>query len=144
MVDVLASVDIVQGVDHNVELLHELEPKPFFLNLAQECLNLDRWVLLLDLLLESRGLRHVDVLSSEQKLAIQVADVDGVQVDDLDVSEPSETEGLDQFAADAACSDNEDLGGNNFLCGLLSVNGFELVELEIVLVSLKHLLINLN
>jgi len=48
------------------------------------------------------------MLMSEEKLAIQVAQVDGVKIDDMDFTEACEDEVLQDFAADAASADKED------------------------------------
>ena len=48
------------------------------------------------------------MLVAEEKLAVQVAQVDGVEVDDVDFTETSENEVLEQFAADAASSYHQD------------------------------------
>lgn len=49
-----------------------------------------------------------DVLPAKQKLAVQVGDVDGVQVDHLDVLEPAQHERLEELAPDAAGADHQD------------------------------------
>eukprot|EP00982_Pelagococcus_subviridis_P014814 31358-Pelagococcus_subviridis.AAC.5 len=56
-------------------------------------------------------LGHPDVPSSEQELPVQVAHVDRVEVDQLDVGEPAERERLEELASDAAGADHENLGG---------------------------------
>lgn len=48
------------------------------------------------------------MLHAEQELAVEIAQVDGVQVDDVDLAEAREDEVLEQFAADAASADHED------------------------------------
>jgi hypothetical protein len=47
------------------------------------------------------------VLVAEQELAVQIAEVDGVEVDYVDVAEADEDEVLEQLAADAARADHE-------------------------------------
>lgn len=44
------------------------------------------------------------MLIAEQKLPIEVAEVDGVEVDDVDFAEAGEHKVLEQFAADATSS----------------------------------------
>ena len=48
------------------------------------------------------------MLVAEQELAIEVAQVDGVQVDDMDFAKASENQVLEEFAADAASSYHQD------------------------------------
>jgi hypothetical protein len=50
------------------------------------------------------------VLPAKQKLAVQVGDVDGVQVDHLDVFEPAQHERLEELAPDAASADHQNCG----------------------------------
>lgn len=56
----------------------------------------------------------------KQKLPVQIADLDRVQINDVDVGEAGEGEGLEQLAADASSPDHEDLGR---LDGLLRGGG---------------------
>jgi hypothetical protein len=53
------------------------------------------------------GLGLLDVLVAEQELAVQVAEVDGVEVHNVDVAEADEDEVLEQLAADAARAHHE-------------------------------------
>ena len=46
-----------------------------------------------------------DVLPAEEELAVEVGDVDGVEVDYFDVEEAGEGEVFEEFAADAAGTD---------------------------------------
>lgn len=55
---------------------------------------------------QSLGL--LDVLLVEQKLAVQVGEVDGVEVDDMDLAKAGEDEVLEQFASNATGADHED------------------------------------
>jgi hypothetical protein len=54
-----------------------------------------------------QGLGLLDVLSAEQKLPVEVAQIDGIQIDNVDLPEAREDEVLEQFAADAACSHHQ-------------------------------------
>lgn len=47
------------------------------------------------------SLRLLDVLVPEKKLPIQIAQVDRVEIDDVDLSKPGEDEILEQLASDA-------------------------------------------
>jgi hypothetical protein len=49
------------------------------------------------------------VLVSEEELAIQIAQVDGVQVDDVDFAEAGQQQVLEQFAADPAGANEKDV-----------------------------------
>jgi hypothetical protein len=50
------------------------------------------------------------VLIAEEKLPVEVAQVDGIEVEDMDLAEAGEDEILQQFAADASSSDHKYLG----------------------------------
>lgn len=47
------------------------------------------------------------MLITEQKLAVEVAQVDGVEVDDVDFAEAGKHDVLEQLAADAASSNHK-------------------------------------
>jgi hypothetical protein len=49
----------------------------------------------------------LDVLIAEQKLPVEIAEIDGVQVDDVDLAKACEDEILEQLAADAASSHHQ-------------------------------------
>lgn len=57
----------------------------------------------------NKGFRFLDICLSEEELTVQVGEVDRVEVDDLDVSESDEDEVFEEFAADAAGADDEEL-----------------------------------
>jgi hypothetical protein len=48
------------------------------------------------------------VLVAEQELAIEVAQVDGVEVDDVDLAKAGEDKVLEELAADATSSHHQD------------------------------------
>lgn len=45
---------------------------------------------------------------AEEKLSIEIAEVDSVEIDDVDFAKAGEDEVLEQFAADAASADEQD------------------------------------
>jgi hypothetical protein len=54
-----------------------------------------------------QGLGLLDVLITEQKLPVEVAQIDGIQIDNVDLPKAREDEVLEQLAADAACSHHQ-------------------------------------
>jgi hypothetical protein len=54
-----------------------------------------------------QGFRLFDVLVAKQELPVEVAEVDRVQVDNVNLAEPGEDEVLEELAADAASADHE-------------------------------------
>jgi hypothetical protein len=51
------------------------------------------------------GFRLLDVFVSEEKLAIEVAEVDCVEIDDMDFAKAGQGEVFEKFAADATGAD---------------------------------------
>ena len=68
-------------------------------------------------------LGHADVSLAEQELTVQVGDVDGVEIDHLDVLEAAQREGLEQLAPDAAGANHEDCRSDEGGAGRVSVAG---------------------
>ena len=55
-------------------------------------------------------LGHAHVSLAEQELSVEVTDVDGIEVDHLDILEAAQHQGLEQLATDAARADHQDCG----------------------------------
>mmetsp|Transcript_8793 Transcript_8793/g.18943 ORF Transcript_8793/g.18943 Transcript_8793/m.18943 type:complete len:226 (-) Transcript_8793:63-740(-) len=53
-------------------------------------------------------LGHADVMTPKQELSIQIAHIDGIQIDDFDVAKAAQGEVFEELASDAAGSDEED------------------------------------
>lgn len=45
---------------------------------------------------------------AKEELTIEVAEIDCVQIDDVDLAEASENEVLEEFTANSACTDHQD------------------------------------
>ena len=50
----------------------------------------------------------LDMLIAEQELAVEVAKIDGIEIDDVYLAEAGEDEVLEEFAANAASSYHQD------------------------------------
>lgn len=57
-----------------------------------------------------QGFRAFDMFLSEEKLAVEIAEVDSVEVHNMDFPEPSKDEVLEEFAANAASANHENAG----------------------------------
>ena len=68
-------------------------------------------------------LGHADVSLAEEELTVQVGDVDGVEIDHLDVLEAAQREGLEQLAPDAAGANHKDYRSGRRGSGWVSVAG---------------------
>ena len=55
-----------------------------------------------------QSFRFLDMLMSEQELAVQVAQVDGVEIDNVGFTEASEDEVLQKLTADTASTNHQD------------------------------------
>jgi len=88
-VDELASFIVVQCVDHQVKRAEEGVPESILLDTTNVIVNSDYRILRTDGLLESLALGHVDMVSSEQELSVQIADVYRVQVNHSQFGESS-------------------------------------------------------
>jgi hypothetical protein len=51
--------------------------------------------------------RLLDMFVSEEKLTVQVGEIDGIQVDDMNFSETAENEIFEKFASDASSAHHE-------------------------------------
>jgi hypothetical protein len=87
---VVVRLDLDVGVELERRLLGNLQPA--------SARTLTWW----DIFMAYLGLGLLDVLIAEEKLAVQVAEIDGVEVDDVDVAKAREHEILEQLAPDAA------------------------------------------
>jgi len=81
-VHVVASLDIVESVDHDVEPAEVLEREPLFLNASDVVSDLDVRVLFAYRLFQGLALRHIYVFATEQELPVEIADVDRVEIND--------------------------------------------------------------
>lgn len=88
-VNVVSSLIIVQSINHKVEAAEEGIAKSILLDASNLVVDLDKRVLGADRLLKGLALRHVDVVASEEELAVQVANVDGVKVNHSELLEAS-------------------------------------------------------
>jgi len=78
------------------------------LDVGVVCDKLDVRVELLRSLLCDKRFRLLDMLMTEEKLSVEVAEIDCVKIDDVDFAEASQDKVLEQFAANTACADEED------------------------------------
>lgn len=130
LVDMSPRIQVIQRIEHHIEGLEPLDVEGWILDIRMMRLQLDVGVEFARCFLRNlrdsppsapflpsgggggappyHGFRLLDVLHAEQELAVEIAQVDGVQVDDVDLAEAREDEVLEQFAADAASADHED------------------------------------
>jgi hypothetical protein len=64
------------------------------------------------------------MLPSEQELPVEVADIDGVKIDNCNIFKSTHTQSLHQLAPEATSAHNEHFGALNFFCNIFCVNNF--------------------
>ena len=69
-VDVISGLVIVQGIDYKVELTEKGIAKAIFLYPSNVVVDLDCGILSTDRLFECATFRHINMMSSEQKLSV--------------------------------------------------------------------------
>ena len=82
LVDVVPCLVVVKCIYHKVELAEEAEAKPVLLYFPNVVVNYDAAILRTDCFLQCLALGHIDVMSSEEELPVEVAYVDCIQVYD--------------------------------------------------------------
>lgn len=55
-----------------------------------------------------QGLGFLNVFMAEEKLSIEIAEVNGVEIDDVNLAKAGQNQVLEQFAADATGADEKD------------------------------------
>ena len=75
-----------------------------------KCSYVDIRVEHLDRVTRTNALALANVLPLEQKLPVQVADVNGVQINDIEVFKSGENEIFQQLASNTTRTDHKDLG----------------------------------
>ena len=56
----------------------------------------------------NQRLRFLDVLMSEKELSVEIAQVNGIEVNEMDFHEPAENEILEQFATNSSSTNHQD------------------------------------
>lgn len=87
LVHMLSGLLVVECIDDKVKFAEKRETEALLLDLAQVSLHAQFGILFLDLFFEHRRLGLVNVLSSEQKLSVEIADIDRVEVNNLHFEE---------------------------------------------------------
>jgi hypothetical protein len=90
-------------------LFEKHKSESFLLYLAQEGFHLNVWILFLNLLFECERLGLIDVLPPEKELPIQVAYVNGIQINDGYFGEPSQRQALDKFTPDTSSPNHQEV-----------------------------------
>ena len=67
------------------------------------------------------------MISSKEKLSVEVANINGVQVNAVDMPEATHRHDLHQLASDASRTDYQSLGGQHFLGNVSPIYDFEFV-----------------
>jgi hypothetical protein len=100
-------LEVIERIEDDVEALEPGHVELGVLDVVVVRLDDDVGVELARGFLCDQGLGLLDVLAAEQKLPVQVAQVNRVEVDNVDFAKPGQDQILEQLAADAAGSDHE-------------------------------------
>jgi len=90
VIDMLSRFFIVQSVNHDVKLTEKLKAKSILLNLADVGSDFNLRVLLDNLVSDNLSLWPVDMFPPKEELPVQVADINGVQIDNSYLLEASQ------------------------------------------------------
>ena len=101
---------VIQRIEYDIETGEPVRVELFVFDVCMVCDKLDVGVELLSHIPGNQSLGFLDVFLPEEELAIEVAQVDGVEVDDVDFAKPGQDEVLEELAANTACADEEDTG----------------------------------
>lgn len=107
-VDMAASVEVVEGVEDDNETAEPVDIELWVFDVCVMCLDLDIRVELGGGLAGDQSLGLLDVCMTEEELAVEVGQVDCVEVDDMDLAKAGADEVLEEFAADATSADDQD------------------------------------
>jgi hypothetical protein len=100
-------VHIIERVEDQVEPGEPLQIELFVFDIGMMGNQLDVGIELPSYLFRNERLWLLDVFLSEEKLTIQIAQVDGVKVDNVDFAEAGEDKVLQQLTADPARADKK-------------------------------------
>ena len=110
-----------------------MKAEPFLLDFAKMSIDFQMFVLALNLLFEYQRLWLINVLSPEQELAIQIADVDRVEINDSNLGETTQRQALDQFTTDSTSAYHKQFGCLDQLGSLLRIHQLQLVQFLVLL-----------
>lgn len=127
-IDVTSRINVVQGVERQFETSKPLDVELWILDICVVRNDLDVRIELLRRILGHLYIRQhsfvrlgsrvsgvspyqcfgpSDMLVSEEELAVEVTEVDCIKVDNVNLRETGQGEVLQQFAADATCTDHQ-------------------------------------
>jgi len=107
-VDMSPRIEVVQRIEDEAEALEPRDVELAILDVVVVRNDADVGIELAGRLFRNQCLGLLDVLIAEQELAVEVAEIDGVEVDDVYLAEAGEDEVLEEFAANAASSYHQD------------------------------------
>jgi hypothetical protein len=107
-IDVTAGIEVVEGVENDDKLAEPVDIELGVLDVCVMCLDLDVWVELGSGLAGDQSFGLLDVGMAEEELAVEVGQIDCVEIDQVDLAEASADEVLEEFAANATGANDED------------------------------------
>ena len=101
------SIDVVECVEDECEGGEPFDVESGIFDVCVIGCEFDIWVELLRNILCNQGFRFLDVLLAKEELPVEVAQIDGVEIDDVNLAKAREYEVLEEFAANAAGANEE-------------------------------------
>lgn len=100
-----SGVHVIEGIEDEIEGGEPFEVELFVFDIGMIGNEGDILVERLGDLFGDDGFGLLDMFMSKEELTVEVAEIDGVQIDDVDLAKASEDEVLEEFAADATGAD---------------------------------------
>lgn len=105
-----ASFEVIERIEDECELRKPSDVELGVLDVGVVCFDFDVRIESLRNVFRDQSLGLLDVFVTEEELAIEVTEVDSIEIDDMDFAEAGQDEVLEEFAANAAGAYEEDFG----------------------------------
>ena len=105
-VDVTAGIEVVEGVEDDDKLAEPVDIELWILDVCVVCLDLDIWIELGSGLASDQSFGLLDVGMAKEELAVEVGQVNSVEINQVDLAEASTDKVLEKFAANATGADD--------------------------------------
>ncbi|KAI0563721.1 hypothetical protein FGB62_35g221 [Gracilaria domingensis] len=120
---------IIQRIAYQSEAAKEIDIKVIVLDIGHNRSDLGVWGYDGHGFGRLPGLPLTHMVLAEQKLAVEIGNIDGVQIDDSDLAKAGYRKVLEEFAAGVTCADHKHGGVGNALRGLRAVHDIQIVKL---------------
>jgi hypothetical protein len=112
---VLPSIYIVQCVQNNIKSSNVFRAESRILDIAMVRHNIHIWIELSNRLRRNHSFGFPHMLGSKEKLPIQIGDINGIQINQLDTAETNQRQVFQNLTADSTRSHHQNLTIMNLL-----------------------------